>query len=119
MNKRILKIRQDYKLTQDEFASRLNLSKNFVWMLEKGNRVPSDRTISDICKEFNVNYEWLVHGTGEIYRDNFDHAKVLIDNLMNGEDNFPKHVLYEFAKLGPEGWAKLKAFIKKMDLPEF
>ena len=119
MNKRIHQIRQEAKLTQDEFATRLNLSKNFVWMLEKGNRTPSDRTISDICKEFNINYEWLVHGTGEMHRDNYDHARALIDNLMSGEDDFPKHVIYEFAKLGPEGWQKLREFIKKMDLPDF
>ena len=36
MKNRILKIRKDNKLTQDAFAERLNLSKNFVWMLEKG-----------------------------------------------------------------------------------
>ncbi len=62
MNNRILKIRKDNHLTQDAFAEKLNLSKNFVWMLEKGERIPSDRTILDICREFGVNELWLRTG---------------------------------------------------------
>ena len=52
MNTRIQQIRKTAKMTQDEFAEKIGVSKNYVWMIEKGERVPSDRTVKDICREF-------------------------------------------------------------------
>ena len=49
MKNRILKIRKDSKLNQEDFGLRLNLTKNYISLIETGNRIPSDRTISDIC----------------------------------------------------------------------
>lgn len=67
MNSRIVEIRKSVDLTQDEFAKRIGLSRNFIWMIEKGERLPSDRTISDICREFSVNETWLRTGEGEMF----------------------------------------------------
>lgn len=60
-------LRKKLELSQDEFAAQLGLSRNFVWMLEKGEREPSERTINDICRIFNVNPDWLKSGEGEMY----------------------------------------------------
>ena len=63
MNERIKHLRKDIlKLSQKDFSDKLGLSENFVWMIEKGNRVPSDRTISDICRIFDIQEDWLRHG---------------------------------------------------------
>lgn len=65
MNGRIKYLRKEIlELSQKDFADKLGLSENFVWMIEKGTRTPSDRTISDICREFGVREEWL--RTGEL-----------------------------------------------------
>ena len=68
VNERIKEIRQTAGLTQAEFAEKINLSRNYVAMMEIGQREPSARTISDICSEFNVNEAWLRTGTGEMLR---------------------------------------------------
>ena len=69
MNERISLIRKESGLTQEEFGAKVGgLSRNYIWMIEKGDRVPSDRTISDICREFNVNEEWLRTGEGEMFQ---------------------------------------------------
>lgn len=86
MKDRILKIRKDNQLTQDAFAEKLNLSKNFVWMLEKGERAASERTIMDICREFNVNKEWLLTGKGEVYDIPEDEIAAIVSDLLE-EDN--------------------------------
>lgn len=86
MKDRILKIRKDRNLTQDAFAEKLNLSKNFVWMLEKGERTASDRTISDICREFGINEEWLRTGKGEMYKRVEDEIAAVVSDLLE-EDN--------------------------------
>ena len=67
MNERIYRIRKAAGLTQEEFGARIGgLSRNYVWMMEKGERIPSDRTISDICREFGINEQWLRGGEGEM-----------------------------------------------------
>lgn len=88
MKNRILKIRKDNKMTQDAFAEKLNLSKNFVWMLEKGERSASDRTIMDICREFNVHEQWLRTGEGEMYEIPDDEIASVVSELLEEENPF-------------------------------
>ncbi len=47
------------------FARRLGISAPYAAQLCAGQRLPSDRTISDICREFGVNETWLRSGAGE------------------------------------------------------
>lgn len=67
MYNRIALVRKTSGYKQDEFAEKLGLTKNFISLIETGKREPSDRTIKDICREFNVNEEWLRNGTGEMF----------------------------------------------------
>lgn len=66
---RISKIVKDNNLTKTAFARRLNISQSMASMLCLGTASPSDRTISDICREFQVNENWLRLGVGEMYSD--------------------------------------------------
>lgn len=47
------------------FARRIGISAPYAAQLCAGQRLPSDRTISDICREFGVNETWLRSGAGE------------------------------------------------------
>lgn len=62
MYSRIKSLRQSENLTQSQFAEKIGLSRNYVAMIEIGQRDPSDRTISDICRIFSVNEDWLRYG---------------------------------------------------------
>lgn len=62
---RIKYVRSALGLTQEQFANKIGLSRNYVAKIEIGNREPSARTISDICREFGVNEIWLRTGAGE------------------------------------------------------
>ena len=59
MNDRILEVINKSGLTKAKVAERLNVSAAFVTKLCNGTSKPSDRTISDICREFRVNETWL------------------------------------------------------------
>ncbi len=65
MNDRIKEIRREVGLTQEGFAARLNLTRNFIAQVEMGTKEPSDRTIRDICREFGYREEWLRSGDGD------------------------------------------------------
>lgn len=87
MKERIATIRKNANLSQAEMAERLGLSRNFISLIENGNRIPSDRTISDICREFSVNRIWLETGAGEPFQEKTRDeqiAEVLGRALANG-----------------------------------
>jgi transcriptional regulator with XRE-family HTH domain len=116
VNTRIQQIRKTAKMTQDEFADKIGLSKNFVWMIEKGERTPSERTIKDICREFKVNYDWLVKGIGNMFQSDDDgDAQAIVDSVMTGDNEFAKKILVKFAKLSDEHWKQLQEILTELE----
>ena len=66
INERISKIVNESQSSKTAFAKRTNVSQQYISKVVKtGN--PSDLFISTLCKEFNVNEEWLKNGQGEPY----------------------------------------------------
>ena len=66
MHNRIKMVREKYSLNQTEFANRLEIKQSTFSANESGARPASDRTISAICREFNINENWLRTGDGEM-----------------------------------------------------
>ncbi len=64
MNNRIKELRLDLGLSQESFGKQIKIGRSSVSKIESGENNPSDQTISLICKEFNVNEEWLRTGKG-------------------------------------------------------
>lgn len=88
MKDRITEVRKKFGLSQAEMADRLSLSRNFISLIENGNRVPSDRTITDICKEFGVNRVWLESGVGEPFQQlsrDEQIAEILSSAIVNND----------------------------------
>lgn len=67
IGERIKKLRRTLNLTQTVFASRIGSVQNTVTGYESGRRNPSAPVISLICREFNVNEDWLRTGEGEMF----------------------------------------------------
>lgn len=62
MNERLKKLRKALDLTQQDFAGRIGVKRNTVATYEMGRSSPSDSAVSLICREFNVNEDWLRNG---------------------------------------------------------
>lgn len=86
MNSRIREVRVQSGLSQTEFAEKIGLSKNYISLVETGNRVPSDRTITDICREFRVDEVWLRTGVGQMHPpvSRADEIANFLGELLNG-----------------------------------
>lgn len=67
MNERIKKLRKELDMTQQKFGACIGIKGNTVAQWESGRNEPPDSAITFICKEFNVNEEWLRNGTGEMF----------------------------------------------------
>lgn len=92
MKDRIVSIRKESGLTQEEFGKELNLSQNYVWMLESGKRAPSARTIIDLCKKFQISEEWLRTGEGEMKAPMTKQAEIatITAQLFHKEETDPE-----------------------------
>ena len=64
---RIYSLRKDLGLSQGAFGEKIGIKKSSVSSMEKNKSNPSEQTIKSICREFNVNYSWLVTGSGEVF----------------------------------------------------
>ena len=84
INDRIAWCIKDAGIKKAEFARRLNLSQAFISELCSGKNNPSDRTIADICREFNISELWLRTGEGEphIQRDEDEEFLEVMDELI-------------------------------------
>ena len=121
MNTRITQIRKHENMNQDEFANALGLTKNFISLVETGKREPSERTIRDICREFNVNEDWLRTGEGEMFMPRskeHDIAKLTVDILEGEEDSFKSRLISMLARLGDDEWEMLEAMVDKLSKKE-
>ena len=67
MNERLRKLRKALNMSQTAFGKRVGLKQSTITGYETGNRIPLDSVILLICKEFNVNEEWLRSGKGEMF----------------------------------------------------
>ena len=104
VNTRIIELRKNLNLTQDEFAKRIGLSRNFIWMIEKGDRIPSDRTISDICRTFGVDEIWLRDGIGEPFREKSDEERIaeVLGGVLAGSEQSKARLIRAVANLPDE-----------------
>lgn len=117
MGERIKQIRLAAGLTQQQFAERIGLSRNFIAVIETSGRKPSDRTVSDICREFGVSLAWLENGVGEMYvqRSVNEELAVLVTDIMSdADDSFRKRFISLLMALPPEKWAAIEAFVGEL-----
>lgn len=116
MNERIKTLRLELSLTQSEFGEKLGISQNYVWMIEKGDRVPSDRTVADICRVFGVNEDWLRTGQGEKYLrlSRKETVAAYVGKIMGGKVTPLEETLIEFmAETSPQEWEELARIINR------
>lgn len=117
MNERIKKIIEELGLKKVDFANRLHISQPFASELCSGAKVPSDRTISDICREFGVREAWLRNGEGEMFVQDTQSEQVaafLADLTKDDSDTFKKRFVEMLAGLSPADWELLERMAEKL-----
>lgn len=115
MKFRLKELRNTLELTQQEFADRIGTTRNAVGNYETGNRKPLDTVIKSICREFNVNEEWLRTGQGKMFVE-ISEDEQLADFFgriqTSDESDSIKMLTKTVAKLDDEGLQKVRDFIE-------
>lgn len=98
-----------------EFARALNVSQAFVSQMCSGERMPSDRTIADICREFDVSEEWLRTGTGPMFVEKTrDEELAEFFGHVLARDDFKQRLLAALSRLDESEWAMLEQVARKL-----
>ena len=110
MNERIEICIKDSGLNKTAFAKKLGVTQPFISKLCSGVSQPSDRTISDICREFRINEAWLRTGEGEMHLPvNRDQAITdFMADILKGSPDFRTKLVGVMARLSVEEWDMLE-----------
>lgn len=114
MKDRLKQLRKTLGLTQQAFADKLGVKRNTVGQWECGINPLTDQTIFSICREFDVNKDWLRTGEGEMFvirSDEEEIAAFLGDVLSDEGETYKKQLILALANLSDEGWRGIKEFL--------
>lgn len=117
LNKRIKELRNTLNLTLEKFGERLGVTKVAISNLEKGNRNVTDQMFKSICREFDVNEEWLRNGTGSMFRT-LTRSEIITDFttdlLKDEEKSFQRRFIEALAVLDEDDWKTLEKISEKL-----
>ena len=99
LSKRLVKIRETLKISQDELGTKI-----------------TERVIKDICREFDVNEEWLRTGEGEMFVELPEGTELgkYIADVIGGEDDFIKNIIISYMKLDEKNKKIIRDFVKSL-----
>lgn len=119
MNERIKELRKSLGLTQLEFGEQVGVKANTIGNYEIGLRTPSDAVIRAICREFNVNENWLRTGEGEMFNPQDEKLAAFVGSLVaDDSDPFKRRMVELLADLTPEEWKLLEKMAERLTKKE-
>lgn len=88
-NERIKEVRTSFDMTMEKFGDRLGVTKVAISNIERGNRNVTEQMIKAICREFDVNENWLRTGEGNMFIELSEQEKVMkfTGLLLKDEDS--------------------------------
>lgn len=121
MNERIRELRKLLNLNQEDFGHRLGVTKTAVSKMELGTYNVTDTILKLICREFNVNEEWLRTGTGDwkAYLPEKDEIASIVYGILQPDtknDCFYNTILSivdTYQKLSPQSQEVIREFINQ------
>lgn len=117
MKERIKELRKTLGLTLESFGDKVGVGKSTISRIENGTNGLTEQMILSICREFNVNEEWLRSGTGEMFKDMTLDEEIISfigDIQWDASNTFKKRFISAIAKLNEEEWKVLEKIIIDM-----
>ena len=119
IGERIEILRKDLSVSRRVFGERLGVSESVIVNIEYDRLKRPDQKESLyklICKEFNVNEEWLRTGNGEMFIQ-LTRDQLITDfaaDLIMENDTFKKRLVEALAKLDESEWDVLEKLAESL-----
>lgn len=115
MRNRFKQIRQhgNINLSQETFGKRLGVTGAAISRIESGSREPSEQILLAVCREFNVNEDWLRTGKGEMFKKSKD---ATVDQLAAeyGLDDLGRQIMSAYLDLDENDRLAVGRLIQKI-----
>lgn len=118
MKERLKKLRRSLNLTQQEFADKIGIKRNSYANYEIGRNTPIDAITLSICREFNVNEEWLRTGEGDMFIEMSEQEEIaafvgkILRKDMDG--NIRQKLIHVLSQLGEEEWLVIEKIARQI-----
>lgn len=115
MNERVKELRTALGLSAEKFGGKIGVTRSAISKMELGVCNISEQSIISICREFNVNEEWLRHGTGEMFNDlsQDEELAYIVGQALPQADDFVKNTFIALGRLSQEFTAEEWQVVKK------
>lgn len=101
--------------SQQQFADKLSITRQYVALLESDKRDPSPLLIDSLCQKFGVRREWLELGHDPMYvKDSSNDPESLIPDLVSALSGHPaivetlRHIIN---RMTPADWDRLNTLM--------
>ena len=121
LNERVKLLRKTLDLTMEKFGEKIGVKKSAISLIESGKNSLTEQMIKAICREFDVNEEWLRNGEGSMFveRTRDEEIAKFIGTIQSVEDySFMKKFVSMLAKLDVSEWELLQKMITKLNEEE-
>lgn len=110
---RVNEVRKSLGLTLEKFGEKLGVTKTTISRIEKGVNNLTDQMAISICREYNVNYDYLMYGEGEMFDDL---PQTIVDELcvQYGLNDFDKALVEMYVSLPAESRERIKEYMKQL-----
>ena len=112
-SERVKEIRKTLGLTMEKFGEKLGVGKTAISNIESGNRNLTEQMSKAICREYNVNYDYLMYGEGEMFDDL---PQTIVDELCAQYDlnDFDKALVEMYVSLPAGSRERIKEYMKQL-----
>lgn len=117
MNERVKQLRKTLDLTMEKFGEKIGVKKSAISLIESGKNSLTEQMIKSICREFDVDEEWLRNGTGSMFieRTRDEEIANFIGTIQSvDDDSFMKKFISMLAKLDESEWKLLEKMALKL-----
>lgn len=110
---RVNEVRKSLDLTLEKFGEKLGVTKTTISRIEKGVNNLTDQMAISICREYNVNYDFLMYGEGEMFDDL---PQTIVDELCAQYDlnDFDKVLVEMYVSLPVGSRERIKEYMKQL-----
>ncbi len=102
VSERIKAIRKTLQLSQAEFGRELGVSRDVIGNIEYERVEPKHVFLEHLCRVFNINYDWLYSGSGDMFKKDIASNKELeeaIELFSKLNPNLQKYALQQIKGL--------------------
>ena len=117
MGERVKELRTVLGLSGEKFGEKIGVKRSAISDIERGRNNLSEQNILAICREFNVNENWLRTGSGEMFKDMTLDEEIISfigEVQWDASNTFKKRFISAIAKLNEEEWKVLEKIIVDM-----